>query len=335
MKYLSKRMGWMCLLVVAVAGLVSSAARADALAVYTNRNQGLVGPLLEVFSKASDIRLNVVYGQEALAERLSAGERFDVYLSGDVHSLEAARRAGLLSYSLKDLSISVPEELRSDDGSWMALTLRARGFYVRVDGEMESTPTYEDLARLIWKGRICSRPLSHRYNKALIAAHLLHHGVEATRRWLADLSDNVLIVSEGGDRAVAAAVAERKCDIGIGHSYYLGLLQRDPRSAGWSSRLRMSFPSFVPGGTHFDITGIGVLDGSEHKDAALALADWLIGDDAQEIYAAFTAEYRASKGFEDIDHGGSGPRVVPDTIPLGTIADVSDEVDKLIIEMGL
>ena len=41
----------------------------------------------------------------------------------------------------------------------------------------------EDLARPEWKGRICSRPGSHVYNRALMASMIAAHGPIEAEKW--------------------------------------------------------------------------------------------------------------------------------------------------------
>lgn len=331
------RLIYICLLLIA--GFTNFAVHAETLNVYTTRNRGLIEPILQKYSQKSGIVLEIVYGQEPIKSRIESGQKFDVFLSGDVVNLESARRDGLLSDHIKSLATSsVPEILRASDGRWMALTLRVRGLYIRKNSTLTNILNYESLAHSEWRGRICSRPLSHKYNKALIGALLYRSNLERTRKWLTDLTANVVVIPEGGDRAVASAVASGRCDVGIGHSYYLGILKRDPRTQGWASKLDMVFPEFEKSGTHFDITGFAILTMSQKKNEALKLAEWLIDNEAQSLFASYTSEYKANlsqvANLSDSQSSLGFPKKIDD-MPLASSVDLQTQVERLVMELGL
>ena len=46
-----------------------------------------------------------------------------------------------------------------------------------------SIKRYEDLSKPIWKGKVCSRPGSHVYNRALMASLIAEHGYDKALKW--------------------------------------------------------------------------------------------------------------------------------------------------------
>ena len=92
--------------------------------------------------------------------------------------------------------------------------------------------TYEDLADPKWKGRVCIRSGQHPYNTSLFAAMIAKDGAEKTEAFLTGLKANLARTAGGGDRDVARDILAGICDIGVGNSYYVGLMRSGKGGAG-------------------------------------------------------------------------------------------------------
>ena len=69
--------------------------------------------------------------------------------------------------------------LKSPENKWFALSKRSRVIVAsKTRVEENKIKRIEDLAKSEWKGRICSRPGSHVYNRALMASIIAAHGEE-------------------------------------------------------------------------------------------------------------------------------------------------------------
>ena len=93
-------------------------------------------------------------------------------------------------------------------------------------------------------GRICSRPGSHVYNRALIASMIHAGGVKAAQTWAQGVFDNLARRPQGNDRAQVKAVFEGVCDIAIINNYYFGKLKHSdkPNQRDWAAAVRLIFP---------------------------------------------------------------------------------------------
>ena len=96
----------------------------------------------------------------------------------------------------------------------------------------------EDLTNLKWKGKICTRPGSHAYNRSLLASLIAAHGKDVAEQWTRGLVNNLARKPEGNDRAQAKAIFEGVCDIAIMNTYYYGKMkfnEKNPEQNSFSS----------------------------------------------------------------------------------------------------
>lgn len=294
---------------LALAALVSlggmsanSAAAAEQVNLYTTREPGLIKPLLEAFTKASGVKVNTVFVKDGLAERVQAeGARSpaDVLMTVDFGNLLEQVDKGV-TQPLKSavLEAAIPENLRDPQGQWFALSMRARVVYASKKLALKSF-NYEDLADPKYKGRVCIRSGQHPYNTALFAAHIVHHGEAETVKWLSGTKANLARKAAGGDREVARDILGGICDIGVGNSYYVGLMRSGaggPAQKKWGDAIQVILPVFKDGGTHVNISGASIAKNAPNRSNAVKLLEYLVSESAQAQYAKVNYEYPVIKG---------------------------------------
>src|SRR4051812_1331274 len=193
-------------------GALLGAARAEGVVnVYTNREPGLYSATLAEFTKASGIKVNALFSEQGLAERIKAeGENSpaDVLITVDIGRLREAVDMGVTQPVRSEiLAANIPAQFRDPDGNWFGLSLRARTVYASKERVPQSAITYEELADPKWKGKLCTRSGQHQYNIALIAAMIVKHGEAGTETWLRGVQANLAKKPSGGDREVAKDIA--------------------------------------------------------------------------------------------------------------------------------
>lgn len=272
-------------------------ALAQELNLYTSREPGLIQPLIDAFTASSGVRVNTIFLQDGIAERVVAeGDRSpaDVLMTVDAGVLMDLVDKGLTQSIASDiLTGAIPDTLRDDDGHWFALSQRARALYVNKDLDLSSF-TYEQLADPEWKGRVCIRSGLHPYNVALTGSYIAHHGEAAAEDWLTGVKANLARPAAGGDRDVARDIAGGLCDIGIANSYYVGLMRSGvggPEQQEWANAIRMILPTFENGATQVNITGAAVARNAPNREQAVQFLEYLVSDEAQAIYARANYEY--------------------------------------------
>ncbi|KQT69780.1 MULTISPECIES: Fe(3+) ABC transporter substrate-binding protein [unclassified Aureimonas] len=328
-----------------LAALASSLAAGTAAAadvnIYTSRQPALIQPLLDAFTKETGLSTAAIFIDKGLQERIAAegaNSPADVIMTVDVGNLDAAKKAGIVQpLTNETLEKNIPAEFRDTDKEWFGLTARGRVIYASKDRVKETAITYEELADPKWKGKLCTRSGQHQYNVALIAAYIAHHGEEAARTWLTGVRDNLARKPEGGDRDQAKAIAAGECDVALGNTYYVGLMQtneKEPAQKDWAKAISVVMPTFDNGRTHVNISGIALAKNAPNKENAIKLMEYLSGDEAQRIYSEINYEYPLEPGIAVSDAVKAFGDLKPDTLPLAEIAKFRTKASELVDAVG-
>ncbi|MBI4182837.1 MAG: Fe(3+) ABC transporter substrate-binding protein [Proteobacteria bacterium] len=322
-------------------GLIAAAALASATAtsaqevnLYSYRQEFLIKPMLEAFTRETGIKVNIVYAQAGVLERLKAegpNSPADAVLTVDIGRLHDLAEAGLLRpVRSAVLDRNVPPQFRHPEGLWYGLTLRARVLYYAKDRiDPKELSTYEALADPKWKGRLCMRSSKHPYNVSLMASMIAAHGEAKALEWAKGLAANLARKPQGGDREQAKAIKEGVCDVALGNSYYMGAMVNDPAQRSWAEAIAIFFPNQGDRGTHVNISGVGVTRGAKNLASAVRLIEFLSGEEAQELYAAKNFEYPVLEGVKWDPLVASWGRFKPDTVSLEKIGRLNGEAIRL------
>ena len=329
--------------ILSVATLFASAsyASAETVNIYSYRQPDLIEPLLSRFTEKTGIETKVQFLKKGMDEKLEAegaNSPADVILTVDIGRLSGLANKGL-TQPLENSVINgnVPAKYRSKDGTWFGLTTRGRVVYASVDRVVQDSITYEELADPKWKGRICTRSGQHSYNIALFASMIANKGAEYTENWLTGLKANLARKPDGNDRAQAKGIFSGECDLGIGNTYYVGLMQnneKNPEQKEWAKSLKVLFPNTEDRGTHVNLSGMALAKHSPNKDAAVKFMEFLSSGEAQQIYAELVYEYPIKPDTKpSVTVTGFG-EIKPDTLSLETIAGLRKEASRLVDKVG-
>jgi iron(III) transport system substrate-binding protein len=294
------------LLVGAFVGVVlaTSGSSSDSLVLYSARSHYGEEQPFEDFAKKTGTDLTIRGGDASeLYERLeSEGSNTpaDVLITVDAANLWRAQHAGLID-------------------SWKPLTLRARTIMRSTErvGPRDVT-TYEGLGDPRWKGKLCLRSGTSEYNVSFVADRIAKDGRATTeamlRRWMAN--DPKIY---GSDTDVLEKIADGDCDVGLTNSYYLGRELAEhpnfPVAPVWADQNGR--------GTQVNLSGLGVVRGSDKAEKARELIRFLREPKQQEVFVANNHEYPAGSGVKPdpvmarfgtfkrdmIDVAGAGPRL--------------------------
>ena len=311
--------------------------------IYSHRQPFLINPFLEKFTEETGIKTNVVYATKGLAQRLKAEGKnspADVILTVDIGRLYIYDDLDLLASIDSDiLDKNIPSNLKSPENKWFALSKRSRIIVTSKErvGEGQITKI-EDLANQKWKGKICSRPGSHVYNRALMASLILSLGEKAAEEWAKKFVDNLSRRPQGNDRAQVKAIFEGQCDISIINNYYFGKLKysEDPSQREWAKSVRLIFPNQgeEERGAHINISGGGVAKYSKNKNEAVALLEFLSKAQSQKMYGEINFEYPVNPSVETTEELKSWGSFKSDSLPIIAIAQKAYEAQKIIDRVG-
>lgn len=289
-----------------IAALALSAVSANEVVVYSARNEQLIKPLFDAYTKETGVRVKFITDKEGpLLARLKAegaNTPADMLMTVDAGNLWQAAEEGLLRpVRTKTLYANVPAHLRDPDDQWYGLSIRARTIIYNKDRVKPSElSTYEDLANPKWKGRLCLRTSKKVYNQSLVAMMIHEYGEKQTESIVKGWVDNLAAPPFPDDTKAMEAVAAGQCDLTLVNTYYYGrLMEKNP-----TLPLGIFWPNqnlkAKDAGVHVNISGAGVTRHAKNPEGAIKLLEWLSSEKAQNLYADGNLEYPVN------------PRVKPD-----------------------
>ncbi|MEQ8665890.1 MAG: extracellular solute-binding protein [Rhodospirillales bacterium] len=335
---------WSALGVLALAlglFLTPSAGASQTLNIYSHRQPFLIQPFIDAYTAETGTQINIVYASKGLAQRLQMeGERSpaDLILTVDIARLHVYADKDLLAPVDSDvLQANVPAHLRDPGNRWFAFSKRARLIVVaKSAADAHEIKRYEDLADPKWRGRVCSRPGSHVYNRALIASMINAYGPEKAEAWAQGVVDNLARRPQGNDRAQVKAIYEGVCDIAVINNYYYGKLKHgeSQEHRDWAAAVDLIFPNQADRGTHINISGGGVAKYSQNKEEAVRFLEFLTEKTAQHLYGDVNFEYPVNPAVPMPEELASWGTFAEDKMPISRIADLAPEAQKIIDRVG-
>ena len=288
------------LLLIIITIFISNVANAKSLNIYSHRQPYLLKPFIEAYTKKTGVKLNVVYSSKGLAQRLAAegaNSPADLILTVDIARLYRYEDLDLLAkIDSKILNEKIPPYLRSKNNTWFGLSKRTRAIAIsRERINAGQVLRYEDLADPKLKGKICSRPGSHVYNRALMASMIAAKGENDAEKWAKGLVSNLAKRPQGNDRSQLKSIYSGECDVAIINHYYYGKLtySKNPDHRKWAKASIIVFPNQGNSdrGAHVNISGGGVVKFSKNKEIAINFLEFLVTDQAQVMYGDVNFEY--------------------------------------------
>jgi iron(III) transport system substrate-binding protein len=280
---------------IALASL-STIAIADTVTVYSARNEQLLKPLLDRYSKETGTEIRLMTANEgALLARLNAegaSTPADVLITVDAGNLWLAAQQGQLrALNSPILQKNIPAHLRDPDNQWFGLSVRARTIvYSKSAVRPTELSSYEDLAQPKWKGKLCLRTSKKVYNQSLIAMMITEIGEakteEIVRGWVANLATTPF----PDDTSLLKAIAAGQCQVGIVNTYYLGrLLVKEP-----DLPVGLFWANQSGSGTHVNVSGAGITKHAKNPVGAQKLIEYLSMEAAQSFYVDEDLEFPAN-----------------------------------------
>jgi iron(III) transport system substrate-binding protein len=215
--------------------------------------------------------------------------------------------------------------------------MRARVVYASKERVKQDAITYEELADPKWKGKLCIRSGQHVYNTSLVATIIAHKGEAYAEEWLKGVRANMAQKPAGGDREQVRDVRNGKCDLAIGNTYYMALMmtnEKNPEQKEWAAAVKILFPNAADRGTHVNISGVALARNAPNRANAVKLMEFLVSDEAQQIYAMANNEYPVSAKVQPSAIVQSWGPLKADTLPLENIAKYRKRASELVDKAG-
>jgi iron(III) transport system substrate-binding protein len=304
--------------------------------LYSGRNETLVGPLIEQYAEETGVSVDTRYGGtgEIAATLLEEGEDTpaSLFFSQDAGALGLLADEGRFEELPAELLDRVEERFRDPEGRWIGVTGRARvlAYNTETVGEDELPASVRDLTDPAWAGRLGWAPENASF-QAFITAFRMTDGDDAVRDWLEAMVANGTVNFADSNSAIVQAIGNGEIDAGLVNHYYLYAVGRE---AGGDFPVANHFFAGGDPGSLINVAGIGLIEGADNADAALAFADYLLSDEAQEYFAAETFEYPLVEGVAAPEGLVPLSEIGHPDIELGDLADLRGTLD-LLSEVGL
>jgi iron(III) transport system substrate-binding protein len=321
------------LLVLLLGAAVFAFGGSPDVVVYNGRSQYGDEAAFTAFEKETGKKLELRGGTAPeLFERLrSEGDKTpaDLLVTTDLANLWRAKQAGLLApVSSAALERQVPAQYRDPDKEWWGLSLRIRTPMRNVSVPEDAVKSYEDLGDPRWKGKLCLRTSNNEYNQSLVADMLAKRGPERTQALLESWMANEPRIL-GSDVDVLDAIAAGRCDVGLTNHYYLARKLADdpdfPVAPAW--------PDQDGAGAHTNLSGVGLVKGSEHRADAIALMEHLTGPEGQRTIVA-NGEFAANPDVPPARHIADWANVKLDPIDVERAGALLPDAVSLMQEVG-
>jgi iron(III) transport system substrate-binding protein len=321
---------------LAIAGGAATApTQATSLTIYSGREEKLVKPIMDRFTRDTGIELKVRYATStslatALAEEGSDSPA-DVFWATEPGTLGLVAARGLLKRLPQSPIGKVPSRFSTRSRRWVGTSARSR---VLVYNTNALTPaqlpaSVWGLTNPKWKGKIGLAPTNGSF-QAFLGAMIHLHGENRARDWLRDLEENDVRFYPSNTTIVQAA-GRGDIEVGLVNHYYLyNVLADTPNLPVKNHWFRAGDGALVLA------AGVGIVSSTEKNAAAQRFVDFLHSKWAQRFIARGpgAAEYPLVKGvpirpglrpLKEID----GPKY-----NLGRLAADLPAAVKLLLEVG-
>ena len=284
--------------VAIVAGAATAPAQSTSLTIYSGREERLVKPIMDRFTRETGIQLNVRYASSTtLATALVEEGRnspADVYWSQEPGTLGLVASRGLLDRLPTSVVGRVPPRFATPSRRWVGTSARSRVlvYNTRTVATRQLPASVWNLTAARWRGKLGIAPTNASF-QAFLGAAIHLHGESRVRAWLRGLEANDVKLYPN-NTTVVQAVGRGDIDAGLVNHYYLYNVLAD--SPGLPIRNHW-FRAGDPGNLVL-AAGVGVVSATEKDAAARRFVQFLHSRWAQRFIARGpgAAEYPVIKG---------------------------------------
>lgn len=317
----------------AIAAALAADRQPGKLIVYSGRSESFVDAIIQQFSEATGVEVEVKYANtpQLAATLLEEGANTpaDVFFAQDPGGLGAVE--DMLS-TLPDRILSrAPEWARSAQGKWVGLSGRARTVVYNPDmlSEADLPDGVFDFIDPKWRGRIGWAPTNASFQTMVTAMRALW-GEDKTRQWLEGIQANNPIVYPKNTPQVAA-VAAGEIDVGLVNHYYLF---RFLAEEGEDFSARNYHPRAGGPGSTVMVAGAGILEASDNQAVAERFLEFMLSKVGQQYFAGQTFEYPVVEGVKTPHVLVPLAEINQPNIPLKDLADL-EGTQALLRETGV
>jgi iron(III) transport system substrate-binding protein len=279
-------------------GAATAPKQAQSLTIYSGRDEALVKPIMERFTRETGIELRVRYASSvSLATALieeGSNSPADVFWATEPGTLGLVAARGLLKRLPQRTIGKVPSRFSTRSRRWVGTSARSRVLVYNTRSlRARDLPTSVwQLTNRRWKGKIAVAPTNGSF-QAFVGATIHLYGEARVRNWLRGLKANDVKFYPNNTTTVQA-VGRGDVQVGLVNHYYVYNVLAD------TPDLPVKNHWFRPGdpGALVLTAGVGIVSATERDGAAQRFVDFLHSKWAQRFIARGpgAAEYPVIKG---------------------------------------
>ncbi|MFO7571182.1 MAG: iron ABC transporter substrate-binding protein [Gaiellaceae bacterium] len=319
-----------------VGGAATAPAQSPSLTIYAGREERLVKPIMDRFTRETGIQLNVRYATSTtLATALVEEGRSspaDVYWSQEPGTLGLVAARGLLARLPQTTVGKVPPRFSTRSRRWVGTSARSRVlvYNTRLVAKRELPVSVWALTGPRWKGRVGVAPTNASF-QAFVGATISLNGERRVRDWLRRLQANDVKLYPS-NTTIVQAVGRGDVQVGLVNHYYLyNALADTPSLPAANHWFRAGDP-----GNLVLAAGVGIVASTKKNAHARRFVDFLLSPWAQRFIARGpgAAEYPLVKGVPRRPGLPALSSIKGPTYALGRLsADITPAV-RLLLELG-
>jgi iron(III) transport system substrate-binding protein len=319
-----------------VSGAATAPTQATSLTIYSGRDEALVKPVMERFTKETGIELKVRYSSSvslatALAEE-GKDSPADVFWATEPGTLGLVAARGLLKRLPQRTIGKVPARFSTRSRRWVGTSARSRvlAYNTQALSPRDLPTSVWGLTNPRWKGKIGLPPTNGSF-QAFVGATIHLHGEARVRNWLRGLKENDVKFYPSNTTTVQA-VGRGDVQVGLVNHYYLYNLLADTPSLPVRNHW---FRAGDPGALVL-AAGVGIVSATEKDAAAQRFVDFLHSKWAQRFIARGpgAAEYPLIKGVAPRPGLPALNKIKGPKYNLGRLAADLQPAIRLLLEQG-
>lgn len=310
----------------------------EELLVFSGRSDKFVKPVMEAFTQETGIKVTLHAGgsTELLNKIQLEGERStaDIYISNDAGTLQNGADLGLFRAIPEAVARTIPANYRAADNTWLGLSARARVLVVNTqDPAGKGVNSVFDLANPALKGKIALTYSSNESYIAGLSVYMQAKGKATSRKWLADVKQNLDngVFNKHGE--IVKAVADGKKSVGLVNHYYIFRhLEKHPNDP---IRILLPDQGEQGMGVAWNVAGVAIARHSKNTVAAEKLLAFLVSEKGQRLFAEVNLEYPTRTGIAAAAEVPAAGSFKVANVPMASLGPLRNEALDLIESVGM
>lgn len=280
------------------------------LVIYTNKFLPMQGTINKMFFDKTGIMVTTISSSEDdLLNKLSKQkfrDKADLVMGATLYEMEIIKESGYLQViENTEISKIIPDNYKDKTGYLIPISVNPRLLvYNKYTLPKDTFNSYMNIFPTEFNMKTSQRTFLNKYNRSLVAYLLKNHGEAEVKKWLLNLSDNMLEKPKGNDRYSLRQVAKAESAYTFVNGSDLGLMMNSKKKDEKKLTKSLEFKTNVLDNAlnneniknkeveyiFVNIFSVGLLKNAKNKDYAIEYIKFLLSKDIQNYIAKTSYE---------------------------------------------